>query len=259
MFTTSVRAGLLAGAALLAVGLLPAIAEDPQDSQAAHPDFTGVWTTYVEPGKGFGFGPPLPFKKAAQAKVDEYRSLTSATMDNPSAHCLGAGMPGSMQGSGAYPMEIIQRPEQITVIYEAHTELRRIYMTDKLKPEDRLPSRNGYSRGHWEGDTLVVDTTNLEEQVDQRYAHSANAKIVEKYHVMMDDKGTKVLVDDFTLTDPDFYKKPVSDEKKWAYVPNGIMLPYECEEEGWLDHLADLKAKADAAAKAAKDKGPGAN
>jgi len=250
----SARCGVMVAAVgAWCLGAVPVLAED-------HPDFTGVWTWYVEPGGGQPFrlgpsGPPLPFKKGAQKKVDEYQHLTAATGDNPSAHCLGSGMPASMQFSGGYPMEIIQRPEQITVIYEAHTELRRIYMTDKIAPADRLPSRNGYSRGHWEGDTLVVETTNLEEQVDQRYAHSANAKIVEKYHLTMDPKGTKVLVDDFTLTDPDFYKKPVSDEKKWAFVPNGVMLPYECEEEGWLDHLADLKAQDDAAKAAEKAKG----
>ena len=66
-----------------------------------------------------------------------------------------------MLGSGGYPMEIIQRPDQITIIYEAHNEIRRVYFGNRILPvADRLPERNGYSTGRWEGNTLVVETTN---------------------------------------------------------------------------------------------------
>jgi hypothetical protein len=87
----------------------------------------------------------------------------------------------------------------------------------------------------------VVETTNLVEQVDQRYAHSANAQIVERYHLEKGKTGEDVLVAEMTMTDPDFYSEPVKTVKKWARVPNGHLLPYECAEENWLKRLEELE------------------
>jgi hypothetical protein len=142
-------------------------------------------------------------------------------------------------------MEIHQRPEQIMIVYEAHSEIRRVYLGDRMVPEgDRLPGRNGYSNGRWEGNTLVVETTNLIEQVDQRYAHSNKAKIVERYHLEKGTKGETVLVAEMSMTDPEFYTAPVTSVKKWAKVPNGHLLPYECAEENWIKRLEQLETKA---------------
>jgi hypothetical protein len=181
--------------------------------------------------------------EVGRQKVAAYRALVSPTSETPGGYCLGTGMPGSMLGSGGYPMEIIQRPEQITVIYEAHAEIRRIYIGDRnMKPEDRIPGRNGYSSGRWEGDTLVVETTQLVEQVDQQYAHSDQATIVERYR-MTTENGRKVLTAEMTMTDPVFYTEPVKAEKRWSEVPNGHLLPYECAEETWNKRLEELEKK----------------
>jgi hypothetical protein len=140
-------------------------------------------------------------------------------------------------------MEIIQRPDQITIIYEAHNEIRRVYFGDRVIPvADRLPERNGYSTGRWEGNTLVVETGQLTEIVSQRFAHSDQAKIVERYTLSEED-GRKVLTAEMTLTDPLFYTKPVSEVKKWSIVPNGFLLTYECNEPAWAKRLEDLKKK----------------
>jgi hypothetical protein len=213
----------------------------------SHPDLTGIWTLYVEAGKpAFTFNgvlPPLPFTAEGKHRVDEYRSLVGPD-DNPGAHCLGSGMPESMTFSGAYPMEIIQRPEQITVVYEAHNEVRRLYFGAKVIPEaDRVPDRNGYSTAHWERDTLVVETGSLKEQEDQSYPHSDQAHITERYNQTTDAKGHRVLVAQMTLTDPVFYTKPVVVQKKWRFDPKGILLPYECNEEAWLNRLDELRKK----------------
>jgi hypothetical protein len=212
------------------------------------PDLTGVWTTYNEPGqapRGRGARPDLPFTEEAKKKIAAYRALVDPRGDTPGGFCLGTGMPGSMLGSGGYPMEIHQRPEQLIIVYEAHSEIRRVYLGSRIVPEpDRLPGRNGHSSGRWEGDSLVVETTNLIEQVDQQYAHSDQARIVERYRLTTGAGGAKVLVAEMTMTDPVFYTKPVVVEKKWALVPNGHLLPYECAEEGWRKHLEQLEEKA---------------
>src|SRR5689334_1304880 len=150
---------------MLALGTLGALVFIPVSlagQSAAKPDFTGLWTTYTDPaagpragGPGRGGGPPLPMTPEAQKKVADYRALIGTSGDTPGGFCLGTGMPGSMLGSGGYPMEIMQRPEQINITYEAHNEVRRVYLGDRIVPvADRVPGRNGNSSAHWEGDTL---------------------------------------------------------------------------------------------------------
>src|SRR5262245_18650656 len=89
----------------------------------APPDLTGVWTDYVDPqqpnplagGQG-GLAPNLPFTDEARRKSDAYRKLVSATGDTPGGFCLGPGVPSIILGGATYPMEIVQRPEQITIL-----------------------------------------------------------------------------------------------------------------------------------------------
>lgn len=241
----------VAAAALSCAGLAASVAQDAQ-----HPDFTGVWTTYRAPGEGaFGggtfFSPDLPtLTPTGQERVDAFQALTADTDYSAGAYCVWAGMPGSMLGSGPYPMEIIQRPEQITVIYEAHTEVRRIFVgdrADQIHPEDVFPERNGFSVGHWEGDTLVVTTDHLVEQVDSRYPHSDQATVVERYTLSTEEAGEgeplkTVLTAEMTMTDPVFLTEPYVTVKKWQQVPQGRLLNYECTEPQWLDAIEMLKA-----------------
>ena len=237
--------------ALFIVVMLAAHGGQPLGAQA-RPDFTGVWTDYVDPqqpagGRGGGPGTALdlPFTADARQKVESYRKLVAPTGDTPGAYCLGSGMPAVLFGGATYPMEIIHKPEQITIIYELHNDLRRIYLGSRNMPEaDRLPGRNGYSSAHWESDALVVETTKLVEQVDQRYPHSDRARVVERYQLTTSPRGERVLVIDMTMTDPVFYTRPVTGQKKWVEVPNGHLLPYDCAEEGWRRRIEQLERSA---------------
>jgi hypothetical protein len=236
---------LMAVAGLALVGLAPAAA------QTERPDLTGVWTTYRGGGGPGGFGGPRvqpQLTPEAQAKSDLYRKVTAGTNYTPGGYCVGGGMPSSMLGSGGYPMEIIHRPEQITVIYEAHNEIRRIYFGERAPdPESVFPERNGRSVGRWEGDTLVVETDRLVEQVDTQYPHSEQARIVERY-TLSTQGDNKVLTAMLTMTDPVFLKEPFTVEKKWQAVPNGRLLTYECSEPDWLDLLDRLMSEQSATA-----------
>jgi hypothetical protein len=214
---------------------------------AERPDFTGVWGNYREPGQT---GAPrrgaaeaeVPLRPAARAKVEAYQALVAPTGDTPGGFCLGTGMPGSMLGSGGYPMEIVQHEDLIIVVYEAHAEVRRIYLTHRAAEEDLFPDRNGYSVGRWEGDTLIVETTHLKEAVDQRqFPHSDQARIVEEYELTTNEDGSKVLTARMTMTDPEFYTAPVTAEKKWSFLPGVRLLPYECNEPTWEEHLQELR------------------
>ena len=233
--------------AVLGIGMTLAVTL-PARAADSHPDFSGVWTWHLVPG-GPRFGrvwpKNAPFTEEAKKKIAAYHAVIDPTGESPGGYCVGVGMPGNMLSSGGYPMEIIQRPEQITIIYEAWTEIRRIYIGGKkVDPKDLIPTRNGYSYGHWDGNTLVVETTSLEEQVDQASAHTENAKIVERYTLGTDEKGKKILSAEMTLTDPEFYTEPVTVTKTWEAAPDTRMLSYDCTEPAWEDHLEALKQKA---------------
>ena len=213
---------------------------------SAAPDFTGVWGNYRAPGAAApqrgAAQAPLPLKPEAKAKVDAYHALVDPRGETPGGFCLGTGMPGSMLGSGGYPMEIVQHENLILVVFEAHAEIRRIYLGERASEGDLFPDRNGYSFGRWEGDKLIVETTHLKEAVDQgRYPHSENAKIVEEYTLAVSDDGTKVLTSKMTMTDPDFYTQTITAEKKWQLQPGVRLLPYECNEPLWEEHLERLR------------------
>jgi hypothetical protein len=237
--------------ALFIVVMLAVHGGEPLGAQA-RPDFTGVWTDYVDPqqpSSGSGGVPgtalDLPFTADARQRVETYRKLVAPTGDTPGAYCLGPGMPALLFGGATYPMEIIHKPEQITIVYELHNDVRRLYLGSRTVPEaDRLPGRNGYSAARWDGDALVVETTHLVEQVDQRYPHSDRAQVVERYQLTKSPRGERVLVIDMTLTDPVFYTRPVTGQKKWVEVPNGHLLPYDCAEEGWRRRLDELEQRA---------------
>lgn len=236
-FSASLAAALVlatSGGALAQTGELPRL--------DGHPDFTGVWTTYRGGGGPGAFnrdgGGAVGLTPEAQAKVDAYQAVTAGTNHSPGAYCVGSGMPSSMVGSGGYPMEMVQHPTQINVTYEAHKEIRRIYIGDHgYNPDEIFHERNGFSVAHWEGDELVVETTHLVEQVDSRNPHSDQARIVERYSLGMED-GRKVITNRWTMTDPAFLTGPMSGEKKWQALEGGRLLNYECTEPQW-DEILD--------------------
>jgi len=214
--------------------------------QAAElPDFSGAWSTYRGNGGAGAFAAPpgqIKLKPEAEAARADFASVTDGTNYGAGNACVGYGMPASMMGSGGYPMEIIQRPEQLFVIYEAHNEIRRIYIGDEAQdPADFFPERNGYSTAHWEGDHLIVETTRLKTQVDSRYPHSHEATIREEYYydTPMQD-GTRVLVAEMVMTDPLWLEEPFGSTKRWQAMSDYHVLSYECSEPKWLDEMEGL-------------------
>ena len=238
--------GIVAGAALWAMS--PAALAQGQADEPLTParDFSGVWTTYAEPGAapfgGRGAGQSeVPFTEEGKRRSEEYAKLVGAGSsplggDNPGAHCVPYGMPTMMQSAGGYPIEFIHRPEQLTMIYEVESETRRVYMPGHgVQPEKRLPVRQGYSEGHWEGDTLVVVTTDMSDGIDQRtYPHSEEARIVERFRLVPDERVGKILEYELTMTDPVYYTAPVGFTRRWMPLEDGHIMAYNCTEEAWL-------------------------
>ena len=214
---------------------------------AAPPDLTGIWTLQANGKAGAALNGPgdfektAPFTPLARRKLAEYHSLVDATGDTPGAHCVPHGMPLALFLGGGYPVEFIQRPEQLTIIYETHNEVRRVFLDSRrIDPKDILPSRGGVSYGHFEGSTLVVETTGLKESIDQATAHSEDARIVERY-TPHTEGGFKRLRVEVTIHDPKFYTSPPTISREYTQLQEGRMLDYDCNEPDWDEHLEQLR------------------
>jgi hypothetical protein len=236
----AIHGSVLACAALLASGAIAA-------AEPARPDFTGLWTAHRDPSqpRASGFGGPqagLPLTDEGKRRIADYNKLLGPERANPAAYCVDYGVPTVMEMPGGYPLEFIQKPDQLTIIYEVENETRRIYIgARQLAPQKRLPSRDGYSEGRWEGDTLVVKTTNLLDGQDQGgHPHSDKATLEERFSLGKDDKGTKIISYEATLTDPTYYSAPVKIQRKYEPLADGFIIPYRCPDEFWYS-LLDLR------------------
>src|ERR1039458_2591841 len=106
---------------------------------------------------GASFKDGLPFQPWA-AELHRQR-VASNSDDNPDAHCLPLGV---MQlHTHGQPRKMIQTPGVIAIIYEANSGLRQIFTDGRPLPKDAEPWWYGYSVGKWDGDALVVESTNF--------------------------------------------------------------------------------------------------
>jgi len=208
---------------------------------AQQPDFTGVYESYRAPqgqGQARGAGrPALPLTEEGRRRVEEYSVLSGPTRLNGATFCASYGVPAMMALPGSYPIEFIQKPDQLTIIFEVNNETRRIYIGDRQLPtEQRLPSRAGYSEGRWEGSTLVVKTTDLLDGLDQGANPYSDQATIDERFWFEDVGGAKVLSYQATITDPVYYTEPVKFERK--YQPyDGFVIPYACQDELWYELL----------------------
>jgi hypothetical protein len=216
-------------------------------ASAAPPDLTGIWTMGADGRAGASLNGPgdfektAPFTASARKKLAEYHALVDATGDTPGAHCVPHGMPLAVFLGGGYPVEFVQRPEQLTIIYETHNEVRRVFLDGRrIDPREVLPSRGGVSYGHWEGSTLVIETTGMTETIDQAMPHGENARIIERY-TPISEGGVRRLKVEVTIDDPQFYTSSPTLTRTYTQLKEGRMLDYSCPEPDWEDHLEMLR------------------
>lgn len=218
-------------------------------ASGATPDLSGLWTMQDNGKAGAALNGPgdfektAPFTPLARKRLAEYHALVDPNGDTPGGHCVPHGMPLAVFLGGGYPVEFVQRPEQLTIIYETHNEVRRVFLDGRRIPEkDLLPSRGGTSYGHWEGETLVVETISLSDSIDQPTAHSEDARIVERY-TPFTSGGLRRLRVEVTIHDPAFYTSPPTLVRQYTELKEGRMLDYNCTEPDWQDYLEQLREK----------------
>jgi hypothetical protein len=110
--------------------------------------------------------------------------------------------------------QILQTPDYVVFRYEAIHEARLIALDGRPHVSSKLRSHMGDSRGHWEGNTLVVETTNFHEAMNYRDASSKNLRLIERFTRIAPDKveWTVTLDDPTTWTRPWTYSYPMTED-----------------------------------------------
>jgi len=157
--------------------------------------------------------------------------------DNPDAMCLPMGFHQFHQQPQPRQIMNVSNPKMILIEYEANHGLRHIFMDGrKLPPQgEPQPWWNGYSVGHWEGDTLVVETNNLRGAEDGPYdgwvdvngsPYSQQARFTERIRRPSFDH----LQIDITLEDPKAYTKPWTVRIDQRLIVDQQLIEFECNE-----------------------------
>ena len=128
-----------------------------------------------------------------------------------------------------FPMQIMQTPKEVIEFFEYDHTVRYIYTDGRAHPADITPSYNGHSIGHWEGNTLVVDTIgfNGKNWLD-RLGHPESDKmhIIERMR-RLDAKNLQI---DLTFDDPKSYTKPWSARIGWTLHTEWDIMEHVCED-----------------------------
>ena len=157
----------------------------------------------IPAGMGVVEGGPLPYKPEALAKRNENRANWLAL--DPAAKCYMPGVPRATYMP--FPFQIVQSPKQVAISYEFAFASRVIDMTLTAKDKAPVDSWMGWSRGYWEGDTLVADVTGLVEDSwfdSSGNYHSDALHVVERYT----PTSPNSLQYEATIEDPNVFTRP---------------------------------------------------
>lgn len=189
--------------------------------------------------RGVVVDPPdgkLPYQPWARTERIE-RELPHRGYDDPTAHCFVAGIPRSHYTPSPY--QILQPPGYVIVLFE-RMSWRQIPLDGRAHPPDNVRLWMGDSVGRWEGDTLVVDTANLNgktwlNEVGDVITHQA--KIVERFTPVDADR----IMYRATVTDPGAYTAPWTIEITLNRQQEEILEVACHEDNGDLHHLKDVR------------------
>lgn len=220
------------------------------------PDFSGIWQYMRPPGEpasapappptppsqadnivplavrrsqfwnlGASFKDGLPFTPWA-AELHRQR-VEQNSKDNPDAHCLPLGV---MQlHTHGQPRKMVQTPNLIVIIYEANAGLRQVFLDGRPMPKDPEPWWFGYSIGHWDGDTLVVESAHFRDLgwLDVEGSPlTESGKIIERFKRV--DYGHLQI--EVTIDDPKAYTKPWTVTVHQRALLDTDLIEFVCQE-----------------------------
>jgi len=220
-----------AGAAPTTLGVraslqLPPLPADAPPPSAAPRDFEGIWLADGNPiavGGPPGFGPEPPYTPTTAKQ--QQKMVEMIKQGTPPAEMAAQCRPSTLFriGFDIYPAEIIQTPNMVVILGEEGRTRWQIFM-NRYHPKDVQPSFFGDSVGHWEGDTLVVDTIGLNGKIG---VLSPQAHVTSKIRKINAGRKLELTI---IIEDPVNYTKPYQQTITSSWRPDLEMLEYQCEE-----------------------------
>ncbi len=199
------------------------------------PDLSGNWAPNAirENVDLIGTGVAVPMLPWAQKVYDEHKG--SLSKDDPEARCLPPGVP--RMSTTPYPWTIVQTPKLIVIVYEGGAHIwRKIFMDGRGHDPNVADTWLGDSIGHWDGDTLVVETVGQNDKtwIDEAgIPHSTEMKVTER--IRRPDLAHLEI--EHTVDDPKTFSKA------WKFTThptllNGELIEYICQENNRdVEHL----------------------
>jgi hypothetical protein len=162
----------------------------------------------------------------------------------PRSSCMPAGVPAFMLFI-VEPVFVVQSPKEVLMIYSGDAQVRHIYL-DQPHSTSPKPSWYGESIGHYDGDTLVIDTTGFNERTyvdNYRTPHTGKLHVIERWKLIEDGKVLEVK---FRVEDPDTFVEPWSGIQHYRRVQER-MTEQVCAEnnQALFDYHVPVAAKPD--------------
>jgi hypothetical protein len=223
--------GVVFGAATQSMAQTSGEVSGPILSPADEQNISGVWwTRSYSPEIQLIDGRELPLNEEGRALHAENRAALEADplSDEARKFCTPDGVPRIL--ASPYPFEILQTPEYVTIIYELNRVVRRIALDTPMPDETTLlyfPYFSGHSVGHWEGDTLIVETAGYNDKtfIDASgVPHSTQLHTVERMR-KLDDGSLEV---EITSTDPANFTAPFTARYVYDFYEDLRLEDYIC-------------------------------
>jgi hypothetical protein len=208
--------------------VFPTAAQDIPRLPDGKPDLNGVWERPYVPdmsrnGANQQSAGPLPFTPWGEDNFKTY----DVTKFDYTGHCLPQGLTRSM--NSPFPIEIFQTAKRVAVLYEAWNVFHVVPTDGRGFPKELDPTWMGTSIGHWDGDTLVVETAgfNGKTRLDTvGHPLTESLRVTERY-TRADAKHIHYEV---TVDDPKAYSKPWKNARTFTLRPDWEIMEYSCEE-----------------------------
>lgn len=205
----------------------PYVPVDTSGLAPAPVDFSGMWNG----GSGVDM---RKYSMDVKPHAAEWTAKYDPDMDQPPLRCLS---PGVVQLFGyVYPVEIVHAKDRILIINEAYTQIRQIFLDGREAPDYYPLSRLGFSVGHWEGSTLVVNTTKIRSNIRDFKGEPLSDNVTTEERYSLSEDG-QYLHSTMVVSDPDnFYRSPIRRVRR-ARTDDVVMLPYECDPDSFYKQL----------------------
>jgi hypothetical protein len=215
----------------MAIGGLAAGAIESRAAQRAQvaktPDWNGIWEVDWRNTRKSPPPPPMKLTPEYQKRLDAFRAARKQgeNLQGQAANCVPPGLPRIM--TQPYPIEFVFAPGKVVMLIEAYMQFRHIYTDGRKHPDDPDPTFMGHSTGHWEGDTLVVDSVGFTDatQVADGVPHSPQLRIVERIRKV----SPEFMEIQTTLLDPVVLAEPYTSTRSYRHLNDDIR-EYICLE-----------------------------